>query len=56
MEKERITKEEFKERLENLIREYDWSYTDEWTFFSTDEEQHSKYDVEININRMFRLE
>lgn len=56
MEKERITKEEFKERLENLIREYDWSYTDKWTFFSTDERQHSKYDVEISINRRFRLE
>ena len=55
MEKERITKEEFKERLENLIREYDWSYTDEWTFFSTDYKQHSKYDVDISINRSFRL-
>ena len=55
MEKERITKEEFKERLENLIREYDWSYTDEWTFFSTDEEQHAKYYVDISINRTFRL-
>lgn len=51
-----MTKEEFKEKLENLIREYDWSYTDEWRFFSTDERQHSMYDVEININRRFRLE
>lgn len=56
MEKERITKEEFKERLENLIREYDWSYTDKWAFFSTDEEQHSMYSVDINIIRRFRLE
>ena len=56
MEKERITKEEFKERLENLIREYDWSYTDEWTFFSTDEKQHAAYTVDIRINRRFRLE
>ena len=56
MKKERITKEEFKERLENLIREYDWSYTDKWKFFSTDEEQHAMYDVEISINRRFRLE
>ena len=55
MEKERITKEEFKERLENLIREYDWSYTDDWTFFSTDEKQHAKYYVDISINRTFRL-
>lgn len=55
MEKERITKEEFKERLENLIREYDWSYTDDWTFFSTDERQHSMYDVGISITRSFRL-
>lgn len=51
----KMTKEEFKEKLENLIREYDWSYTDEWTFFSTDERQHSKYDVQINIERSFRL-
>lgn len=56
MEKERITKEEFKKRLENLIREYDWSYADKWAFFSTDEEQHSMYSVDININRRFRLE
>lgn len=29
MEKERITKEEFKERPEKLIGRYDWSYADE---------------------------
>ena len=56
MEKERITKEEFKEKLENLIREYDGNYEDAFTIYSTDERQHARYDVLIDIKRSFRLE
>ena len=49
------TREEFKEKLENLIREYDGNYEDVFTIYSTDERQHAKYDVQINIKRSFRL-
>ena len=50
-----MIKEEFKEKLENLIREYDGNYEDVFTIYSTDERQHAKYDVQIKINRSFRL-
>lgn len=55
MEKERMTKEEFKERLENLIREYDWDYEDDCEFYSTDDKQHSLYKLKIELKRYFRL-
>ena len=51
-----MTQGEFKEKLESLIREYDGNYEDVFTIYSTDERQHAKYDVQINIKRSFRLE
>jgi hypothetical protein len=48
-------KQEFHDRLLALIREYDDSYEEKFTEYSTDERQHAMYDIEIKVKRYFRL-